>query len=98
MQINLKDALEFAILITGVIAIVVRITRLEARIHERITAVDNRLQLTITQYTGHKEMVEYRLHGLDEKIDHKFNRLHTGQKEIQGFLSRTTSFMTREGN
>ncbi|WGV23372.1 hypothetical protein [Halotia branconii] len=97
MQITLKDALEFAILISGVIAVVVRITRLESKIHERITAVDNRLLLHISECNGDKEMVLYRINGLNEKIDHKFGRLHSIQKDIQDFLAKTTSFIKREG-
>ncbi|MBW4556414.1 MAG: hypothetical protein KME59_10820 [Trichormus sp. ATA11-4-KO1] len=98
MTVDIKDGLQIILALAAVITLVFRLAQLEANIQNRITEVDNRMKLALSEYKGHKEMVDYQLHGLNEKIDHKFKRLHDAQKEIQDFLAKTTSFIKREGS
>ncbi|YAF95176.1 MAG: hypothetical protein AB3A66_21770 [Nodularia sp. CChRGM 3473] len=97
MTVDIKDALQLVLALAAVITLIFRFAQLEANIQNRITDVHNQMKLAISEYKGHKEMVDYQLHGLNEKIDHKFKRLHDGQKDVQDFLAKTTTFVKREG-
>ncbi|WP_414545799.1 hypothetical protein [Nostoc sp. CCY0012] len=97
MTVDVKDALQIILALAAVITLIFRLAQIEASIQNRITEVDNRMKLALSEYKGQKEMIDYQLHGLQEKIDHKFKRLHDGQKDLQDFLAKTTNFVKREG-
>jgi hypothetical protein len=97
VTVDVKDALQIFLALAAVITLIFRLAQIEANIQNRITDVDNKMKLALSEYKGHKEMIDYQLHGLQEKIDHKFKRLHDGQKDLQDFLAKTTNFVKREG-
>lgn len=63
---------------------------------EEINRLRNSLDIHLATYENKQEMIEYRLGGLNEKIEHKFQRLHANQKDIQGFLQKGSGFVPRE--
>lgn len=96
MQINIKDTLEVLVLLSAAAGMLYRLAKIEGRMESQITHAVYELKLHLTACNGDKEMTEYRLNGLDEKIDHKFERLQSNQKEIQQFLQKTSSFVPRD--
>jgi hypothetical protein len=57
--------------------------------------LQGRLDIHLTDFGNKQEMIVYRLTGLDEKINHKFERLHKTQKDIQTFLEKS-GFVPRD--
>ncbi|MBD2365179.1 hypothetical protein H6G36_29180 [Anabaena minutissima FACHB-250] len=68
----------------------------EAQI-ERIRNIEHQLALHLTEYSGKREFLDYHLHSLNEKIDHKFSRCWTEIKQNQAFLSKQ-GFVPRDEN
>ena len=50
----------------------------------------------IQDYLNRKDMVQYMLGQLDQKINHKFNRLYTSMKDVEKFLQKSNNFRIRE--
>lgn len=46
-----------------------------ASLHNRIYDNDKKFEVFVTRFEERKEFVNYQLHGLDEKLNHKFQRL-----------------------
>ncbi len=100
MNINLQESLNIIIGVAAVIGLVYRLAKMEAAIYDaidklkdltidRINSTESRLAVHLAEYTGKKELVDYQLHALNEKIDHKFNRIYTEIKDVQRFLEKT---------
>ncbi len=99
----MKDYLETMVaaftILGGFAAIIWRLAQVKGEIEKsidslkdysfaRITATEHRLDLHLTEYAGKKELIEYRLNGHDEAIDHKFKRCWDEIKDIQGHLAK----------
>jgi len=95
MQIDLKSTVDVVLGLIALAAVVYRIGGVEASIKQEISRVNNRFDVHLTEYAAKKEMLDYLIHSLDEKINHKFNRLHANQREIQEFLSKNHNFVIR---
>ncbi|HIK27962.1 MAG: hypothetical protein N3E45_17145 [Oscillatoriaceae bacterium SKW80] len=54
------------------------------RLHE----IENAIAVNKNDYENYQERTDYLIHGLKEKIDHKFNRLHQSQKEFSEYLKK----------
>ncbi|MBD2385255.1 hypothetical protein [Cylindrospermum sp. FACHB-282] len=102
----LKTSLDMFLSVAAVVGIIYKIAKVEAEIHRAIDKVkdelsdkvnrnENRIDIHQTSYVGDKEMQDYLIHTLNEKIDHKFNRLNSDVKDLQGFLKREQGFNVR---
>lgn len=91
---SLKEVLEIILAIISLIGIVYHIAKLETKVYdsidslkgvlsERFNSIQNQLNVHLAIYSERKEQVDYLLHALDQKIDHKFNRLHQDIKALQ---------------
>jgi hypothetical protein len=58
------------------------------QLFSHIINVEHQLKIHLTEYAGKKEFLDYHLHALDEKINHKFNRCWSEIKQNQAFLSK----------
>ncbi|MBD2771603.1 hypothetical protein [Iningainema tapete] len=90
----MKDYLEIILGVLALIGIVYRVAKLESEMYEAIDGVGDalteRINLTLNEFRIHvavyrerKEQVDYLIHGLDEKINHKFDRLYQEIKVLQ---------------
>jgi len=90
----MKEHLDIILGIGALIAITYRVFQVETKIYnaignlkdsfyDRINSFERSLGLHIAIYSERKEQVDYFLHALDEKIDHKFNRLTDEIKELK---------------
>lgn len=95
MQIDLKSTVDIVLGIAALIAVIYKISGVESSIKQEISRVNNRFDVHLTEYAAKKEMLDYLIHSLDEKINHKFNRLHTNQREMQEFLHKNHNFVIR---
>ena len=64
------------------------IDKLKDSIIARITVNETKFDVHVQDYTNRKETVQYLLGSLDQKIEHKFSRLHEEFKEMQRFRLR----------
>lgn len=65
-------------------------------ISERYQRIDKRLDLHIQDYLHHKELTQMLVNQLNEKIDHKFNRINNSMHHIEKFLENDGSFRPKE--
>jgi len=90
----MKEHLDIILGIGALIAITYRAFQIETKVYgkiddlkeslnNRINSLERSLGLHIAIYSERKEQVDYFLHALDEKIDHKFNRLIDEIKELK---------------
>lgn len=107
MEVNLKDFIE---IIVGAIAIgtlVHRISesksKLERSITEsnlnlerRIDALNHKFDVHVAKVQERDEFSDYIIHGIDKKIDHKFQRLWDNVREIQQFLEKKLEYTIRK--
>lgn len=63
---------------------------------KRSQNLDKNLDLHISDYIHHKELTQMLVNQLNEKIDHKFNRLTGSIKHIEKFLENSGSFRSSE--
>ncbi|RAM49465.1 MAG: hypothetical protein C6Y22_22180 [Hapalosiphonaceae cyanobacterium JJU2] len=57
-------------------------------LNSKIDSLNRELAVFISAYNERKEHVDYRFHGLEEKVEHKFNRLHGDLKEVEGYIQK----------
>ncbi len=92
---NFKNYLEIIIATLGLASVIYRVSKIEASIYQTIDNRDDVLASEIgeikTQLNTHlavckekEEWAEYLLNALDQKIEHKFNRLYQEIKNLQG--------------
>lgn len=90
----MKDSIQILLGITALIGIAYRVFQVEKAIYDNIKALKELLvnQISETErdfaihaalYQERTKHVDYLLHGLEEKIDHKFNRLFEEFKEMK---------------
>ncbi|MHC5718826.1 MAG: hypothetical protein ACYTX0_43870, partial [Nostoc sp.] len=79
------------------------VLKLHASNAEKIKELDKRFDIHLQDYVNYKDANLLSHNGLEEKIDHKwqrseteFNAIKTSIKELQGFLVRTNDFKMRE--
>lgn len=106
---NPKDFVELILGLTALAGIVYQIAQVERRIYDEIDTLKDlilaRMSVSETKfdvhrqdYINHKEVVDYKLGGLNEKIEHKFTRLHTDLKDMQRFMEKRFPFRIRESD
>ena len=61
-----------------------------------INRVEKSLDLHIQDYLTRKEVFQFMLGQLDEKINHKFGRLYNSMKDMEKFLQKSGGFRVRE--
>ena len=96
MEVNLKDFIE---IIVGAIAIgtlVHRISESKSKLERRIDALNNKFDVHVAKVQGRDEFSDYIIHGIDKKIDHKFQRLWDNVREIQQFLEKKLEYTIRK--
>ncbi len=94
---NIPINAEIVIMIVTLTATIYKIAQLEAKIYkyvddlakniaERQSVTEKDLAVHFSVYEERKETVDYQINSLNQKIDHKFNRLHGWIKDLQEFL------------
>lgn len=68
---------------------------LERNLNKEINEAKQEAALSEQAFQNFKQTQEYLYANLNQKIDHKFERLHSNQKDLQLFLEKTTEFKTR---
>lgn len=90
----MKEYIQIILGILALIGIVYRVARLQSEVYEaiddlgdalseQINLIINEFRIHVAVYKERKEQVDYLIHGLDEKINHKFDRLHQEIKLLQ---------------
>jgi hypothetical protein len=79
----MKDFIELGIAILGLAGIAYKLAKTEEKIFDAIQTLRGDLNVHAKEYEIRKEWVDYMLHGLNEKIDHKANRLFDETKELK---------------
>ncbi len=90
----MKEHLDIILGIVALIAVVYRAFQIETKIYDtiedlkestsnRINTFERSLGLHIAIYSERKEQVDYLLHALDDKINHKSNRFFDEIKEFK---------------
>jgi len=90
----MKDYIEVLVGAGALFAMVYRIARNESKIYEvidsqndalleRIFTLENRFDIHSTSFQEKKEMIDYVINALDEKINHEFSRLHNDLQQLQ---------------
>lgn len=67
-----------------------------ARSIDNINRVEKALDLHIQDYVNRKDITQYMLGQLDQKIEHKFSRLYNSMKDVEKFLQKSNGFRVRE--
>jgi hypothetical protein len=89
-----KNNLDIILGLAALVAVVYRVFQVEAAIYDAIEdlkqSLINRIATNETSFSVHvaiyqerKEQVDYLMHALDEKIDHKVNRLLGEIKDLE---------------
>ncbi|MEH2315945.1 hypothetical protein [Nostoc sp.] len=63
----------------------------------RINALELEIRIAQSESLARKDFLDYRLHGHDEQITHKFDRCWAEIKQIQNFLTKD-GFIPRDTN
>ncbi|MEM7554086.1 MAG: hypothetical protein AAF378_08295 [Cyanobacteria bacterium P01_A01_bin.84] len=96
---ELKVIIEIAIGTFTLIAFIYKIIQVESRIYKeidstgditssRLNALENSLNIHITDCAARNDHRDYMIHGLNEKIDHKFNRCWDEIKHLEKDLNK----------
>lgn len=106
MNPNPKDLIEIVVGILAVLGVIYKIAQVERRIYEeiintkysinqRVVECEHTLSLHLQDYANRKESVDWRMGQLDQKINHKDEKLHKQIKDVQLFLEKHLSFRLR---
>lgn len=63
---------------------------------EYISRIEKALELHIQDYLNRKDVTQYMFGQLDQKIDHKFGRLHSSMRDMEKFMQKSNDFRIRE--
>jgi predicted aconitase len=84
------------------IAITNAINTMNLQTSDAVKTLASQFQVHTTEASGKFEMLEYKVHSLDQKIDHKANRLLEQLKEmgakvfqVEGFISKAHGYKIR---
>lgn len=91
---KLHEVMQFAAATIPIVAVIWQIAEMKnqlfkyidttvASLHNRIYDNDKKFEVFVTRFEERKEMVDFKLGGLNEKIDHKFNRLAEDIKALK---------------
>jgi hypothetical protein len=91
---NANNLIEIMIGLTALVSFVYRLSQLEAKLYRtihtledklytRINHLDNKFAIHVADYSAKKEWQDYQIHGLHEKVDHKFDRCWDEIKELK---------------
>ena len=59
--------------------------------------IEKRLDIHLQDYLNRTEMINYIIGGMNEKMDHKFNRLYSSMRDIEKYLQqKNQDFRVRE--
>ncbi|MGI8500428.1 MAG: hypothetical protein ACR2LR_04730 [Hassallia sp.] len=76
----MKELIEVVATIIGLAGIAYRFWKLESKIYDAIKDLRKDFAVHHALYEVRREWVDYMLHALDKKIDHKFERLREEAK------------------
>ncbi|MCV3213019.1 hypothetical protein OGM63_05670 [Plectonema radiosum NIES-515] len=90
----MKNNLDIILGLAALVVVIYRVFQVEAAIYDaientkdsfnnRINSLEHNLALHVAIYAERKEQVDYLLHNLDSKIEHKFNRLLEEIKQLK---------------
>jgi hypothetical protein len=91
----MKNYLDIVLGVCALIGIIWRIA--QVYLETKISNLQKDLEVHLTEYSGKKELLEYQLNGMNQKIDHKFSRCWIEVKQQQAFLVKQ-GFVPREDN
>lgn len=58
--------------------------------------LEKALDIHLQDYTNRKDLIQYMLGQLDQKVEHKFSRLYHSMRDMEKFLQKSHSFKIRE--
>lgn len=61
-----------------------------------LNRVEKAFDLHVQDYVNRKDFIQFMIGQLDEKIDHKFNRLQNSLKDTEKFLQKSAGFRVRD--
>jgi|GEM_PF-6056195 phenylalanyl-tRNA synthetase alpha subunit len=83
----------------GIVTVAYRVTKIESQIYSaiddstdkianRLNIIERDLAVQEAWSKERREIIDYHIHSLNEKIEHKSNRLHGYIKDLQTFLEK----------
>ena len=63
---------------------------------EQLNHAQKTLEIHIQDYVNRKDMIQYMIGQLDQKVDHKFGRLYASMRDVEKFLQQSQNFRIRE--
>ncbi len=93
MKVNLKDFVEILLAAIAFGTLIYRMSEAKAQLQRKIDSLERKLDLHVAEVKGNKEFIDYVMHGLDDKIDHKFQRLWQIVQEIQRVLETKLGYI-----
>lgn len=104
---NVKTILELVIVIGTAIGFIWHISEIKNKIYNAMDEIKdnsmardndlkNRLEVHLNDYNNRQEMINYMVNGLNEKLDHKYNRLYSSMRDVEKYLQKTQNFRVRE--
>lgn len=103
-----KESIELILGLCALASIIYKVAQIEKAIYTAIDVVkddlilrhkdiDKRLDIHLQDYSNRAEMVNYMINGMNEKIDHKFNRLYSSMRDMEKYLQqKNQDFRVRE--
>lgn len=107
-MLNSKESIELILGFCALASIIYKVAQIEKAIYTAIDIVKDdlilrhkdihkRLDIHLQDYSNRAEMVNYMISGLDEKVNHKFNRLYSSMRDMEKYLQqKNQDFRVRE--
>jgi len=103
---NSTEVIESIVGVVAIISVLYQVARVERAIYQSIDAVKDssernylelqkRLDLHLQSYADRRDHDLYIINDLNNKIDHRFNRLREHQRNIESYLEKNGNFRTR---
>lgn len=100
------EIIQLIVGITAIISVLYQVARVERVIYQSIDAVKDlsernhlelqkRLDLHLQSYADRRDHDLYIINDLNNKIEHRFNRLREHQKHIERYLEKNGNFRVR---
>lgn len=103
---NSTEIIQLVVGIVAIISVLYQVARVERVIYQSIDAVKDlsernhlelqkRLDLHLQSYADRRDHDLYIINDLNNKIEHRFNRLREHQKDMERYLEKNGSFRVR---
>lgn len=91
----------FAIVVAAItigrtlVAVTNSINTMNAQASNAVASLSSQFQVHVTETAGKLEMLEYKVAGVDQKTDHKANRLLTEIDKLTGKIAQVEGFISK---